>query len=100
MVTQTESALRPIGRSTGDRTAGVMDASPEVEDAVESVENAMPLTGWRYACSDRTFHCYAEGEERSLCGAHLLGRHGASASGDDVPKEIKCPFCLAMMNRT
>jgi len=55
--------------------------------------------GWRYSSSDHTWHCFTEGLERSLCNAHELGRHGATADRQDIPVETRCPFCEAAFKR-
>ena len=61
------------------------------------------LAAWRHirkasvtdAETDRKWHCFTEGEPLSLCGAHDLMRHGATADLVDIPKETRCPFCEA-----
>ena len=99
MVAQTVSTGRPLTCSTIDRTAGVVTTCPEAGDAVESTDDAGVKHGWRFVSSDHAFHAFTEGQERSLCGAHLLGRHGATACGDNIPPEVKCPFCVALVKR-
>lgn len=83
--------LRSEGTLSDANTLG------DEEDATEGHEGTEPRHGWRLQSSDFLFHCFTEGQERSLCGGHLLGRLGATARMDDIPKETLCPFCVAVL---
>ena len=59
----------------------------------------MIVIGWRFALTDKTFHCYTLESKHSLCNAHELTRHGATAMQEDLPRETICPFCKAILKR-
>lgn len=60
----------------------------------------MQVMGWRYSTTDKTFHCYTMESKHSLCNAHELTRHGATASQDEIPRECICVFCRAVLRQT
>ena len=69
----------------------------DAADATEGQDGGDIRQGWRLQATDFLFHCFTEGQERSLCGGHPLGRLGATAMLDDIPEEALCPFCVAVL---